>query len=110
MTEERLEEIKDSIDFQKLILDDVYANEGIELYNEVIRLKKEIEKLESKLDARKELCDNLQERIDKATEYIKEYGRDKQLEEEYLMNAYNLAMYNITLLEILGGNNETDNN
>ena len=41
-------------------------------------------------------------KIDKAIEYIKEYGRDKQLEEEYLMNAYNLAMYNITLLEILG--------
>ena len=40
--------------------------------------------------------------IDKAIEYIKKYGRDKQLEEEYLMNAYNLAMYNITLLEILG--------
>ena len=44
----------------------------------------------------------LKEKINKAIEYIKEYGRDKQLEEEYLMNAYNLAMYNISLLEILG--------
>lgn len=42
-------------------------------------------------------------KIDKAIDFIKEYGRDKQLEEEYLMNAYNLAMYNITLLEILEG-------
>lgn len=44
----------------------------------------------------------LEDKIDKAIEYIKEYGRDKQLEEDYLMNRYNLALYNITLLEILG--------
>ena len=44
----------------------------------------------------------LQQRIDKAIDFIKEYGRDKQLEEDYLMSRYNLAIYNITLLEILG--------
>lgn len=44
----------------------------------------------------------LKDRIDKAREFIKEYGRDKQLEEDYLMSRYNLANYNITLLEILG--------
>ena len=58
------------------------------------------------LDQAQEIIIELQQRIDKAIEYIKEYGRDKQLEEEYLMNAYNLAMYNITLLEILGDEDE----
>ena len=49
------------------------------------------------------IIDDYKERIDKAIDFIKEYGRDKQLEEDYLMSRYNLANYNITLLEILGG-------
>ena len=51
---------------------------------------------------------DLQERIGKAVKIIKEYGRDKQLEEEYLMNAYNLAVYNTTLLDILNKENESE--
>lgn len=73
------------------------------------QLKEEIETLKDGFDFNLGAIENirkgkneLEEKIDKAIEYIKEYGRDKQLEEEYLMNAYNLAMYNITLLEILG--------
>ena len=45
MTNERLEEIKDSIDFQKDLLgDDILINEEIELYNEVVRLRDKIDK------------------------------------------------------------------
>ena len=49
MTEERLKEIKDSIDFQLTIakslgVDDEVVLEEKELYDEIIRLKKELEK------------------------------------------------------------------
>ena len=50
MTEERLKEIKDSIDFQEKIANAycsgevlITLNEERELYNEVVRLRKELE-------------------------------------------------------------------
>ena len=49
MTEERLKEIKDSIDFQKEILiahnmETLCVDEELELYNEVVRLRKLLDK------------------------------------------------------------------
>lgn len=58
--------------------------------------------IEELLDQALKEYEELEERINKAIEYIKEYGRDKQLEEDYLMSRYNLALYNINLLDILG--------
>ena len=46
------------------------------------------------------------DRIDKATEIIKKYGYEKQMEEDYLMNRVNLANYNCLLLDILKGDNK----
>lgn len=64
---------------------------------ETLRIIQELEK-ENK---------ELQDRIDKAIKIIEKYGRDKQLEEDYLMNRVNLANYNCLLLDILqGANNE----
>lgn len=52
MSEERLKEIKDSIDFQLSVCDipeyetsKLLAEEEIELYNEVVRLRKIIDKI-----------------------------------------------------------------
>ena len=75
---------------------------------EIARLKEENKHLNLQLDQALKDYEELQQRIDKAIEYIKEYGRDKQLEEDYLMNRYNLALYNITLLEILEGDKENE--
>lgn len=75
-------------------------NENLRAENRM--LKEQLELLVKDDERNQEVIIELKGRINKAIEYIKEYGRDKQLEEEYLMNAYNLAMYNITLLEILG--------
>ena len=52
MTEERLKEIKDSIDFQNNIAmirdyDRLFIDEELELYNEVIRLREIIDKIEN---------------------------------------------------------------
>lgn len=41
---------------------------------EITQVNKEIELLKAKLETRKELCDNLQQRIDKAIEYMKNYN------------------------------------
>ena len=49
----------------------------------------------------------LQDRIDKAIEYI-EKNINKQLDEDYLMNRTNLAQYNKTLLDILKGSDSND--
>ena len=64
MTEERLKEIKDSIDFQKKIYEIKgyelgIVQEEIDLYNEVITLKEEIERL------KKELNKHIKEGIEK---------------------------------------------
>ena len=40
-------------------------------------MENEIELLKAKLETRKELCDNLQQRIDKAIEYIKKLQKFK---------------------------------
>lgn len=57
MTEERLKEIKDSIDFQLSVCDipeyetsKLLAEEELELYNEVVRLREEIKKLNELLE------------------------------------------------------------
>ncbi len=52
-----------------------------------------------------EEINELQDRIDKAIEYIRKYGYEKQMEEDYLMNRVNLANYNCLLLDILKGDN-----
>lgn len=56
MTEERLKEIKDSVDFQLSVCDipgyeysKLLAEEELELYNEVVRLRERIKKIEDKL-------------------------------------------------------------
>ena len=80
------------------------AREELKPFKEkIIELKNINDKLSSALES-------AEQKIDKAIEYIKEYGRDKQLEEEYLMNAYNLAVYNTTLLDILDKANESEVN
>jgi hypothetical protein len=60
MTEERLKEIKDSIDFQKEILiahnmETFWVDEELELYNEVVRLREIIK------EATKEYWDGFKE-------------------------------------------------
>jgi len=45
-------------------------------------------------------------RCEKAIKIICKYGRDKQLEEDYLMNRVNLANYNCLLLDILKGSDK----
>ena len=49
MTEERLKEIKNSIDFQMAVIphseQDIFIQEELELYNEVIRLREIIDEL-----------------------------------------------------------------
>jgi hypothetical protein len=64
MTEERLKEIKDSIDFQReyynaIQKEDFLFDEELELYNEVVRLKKI-------LNCKEELCKYLP----KDTEFV----------------------------------------
>lgn len=59
MTEERLKEIKDSIDYQKEVLivhnmGTLCIDEELELYNEVIRLREIIEKISVELNEYKE--------------------------------------------------------
>lgn len=99
------QELKEQIDENQELNDGVtwWKNR----YEAQVKINEEHQKLNGEL--RKEI-DGLTTVIDLAKEYIKEYGRDKQLEEEYLMNAYNLAVYNTTLLEILDKANESEVN
>ena len=55
MTEQRLKEIKDSIDYQKEVLiahnmGTLCVDEELELYNELVRLREEIKKLKELLE------------------------------------------------------------
>lgn len=77
MTEERLKEIKDSIDIQKEFMDmKNYATELVEeeqeLYDEVINLKEENERLKKELN--KHIKEGMEKDIiiDKAIKYIEE--------------------------------------
>ena len=81
------QELKEQIDENQELNDGVtwWKNR----YEAQVKINEEHQKLNGEL--RKEI-DGLTTVIDLAKEYIKEYGRDKQLEEEYLMNAYNLAV------------------
>lgn len=86
MTEERLKEIKDSIDFQLDVckiteqkLPNILALEEKELYDEVINLKEENERLKKELN--KHIKEGIEKdiRIDKAIEYIeKQVHRNQQ--------------------------------
>lgn len=75
MTEERLKEIKDSIDFQKKIYEIKgyelgIVQEEIDLYNEVMNLKEENERL------KKELNNHIKEGIEKDIRRNKELKYD----------------------------------
>ena len=54
-------------------------------------------------DDQAELITELKNRTLKAIEHIEYYGKEKQLEEDYLMSRTNLANYNCMLLDILEG-------
>lgn len=103
MTEERLKEIKDSIDFQLNIakinkLDGVIncLIEEQELYDEVINLKNENERLKKELN--KHIKEGIEKdiRIDKAIEYIRKQTHDEDtgnylgypdlIDDEHLLN------------------------
>lgn len=101
MTEERLKEIKDSIDFQieiatVLRVKDETLIEEQELYDEVIRLKKYQESYRKELDYWKIQYSGLMERNFKAVEHIEKVMQDEEeYEDDYIYNKY--------LLDILQG-------
>lgn len=74
---------------------------------EITQVNKEIELLKAKLETRKELCDNLQQRIDKAIEYIKrddifveqENNGGRDIEGNLILIKYSVKL---NLLKILG--------
>ena len=77
MTEERLKEIKDSIEFQALYMKEhnfetTLLEEETDLYNEVITLKEENERLKKELN--KHIKEGIEKDIiiDKAIKYIEE--------------------------------------
>ena len=83
MSEERLKEIKHSIDFQKAVIfnseNDIFLQEELELYNEVIRLKVFEEQYIRLVVESEELYNKtirLREIIDKAIKYLEEPNRD----------------------------------
>lgn len=81
MTEERLKEIKDSIEFQAIYIKEhnfetALLEEETDLYNEVINLKNENEKLKEELN--KHIKEGIEKDIiiDKAIEYIDKNSDD----------------------------------
>ena len=102
------------LDFEDYEIPNIYLKQ---LLDYITNLQEENNKL-------KELCDKYEEehstefkiwkderhqlldyksRNEKAIEIIEKYGKEKQLEEDYLMNRVNLANYNCLLLDTLQG-------
>jgi len=79
MSEERLQEIKDSLT-EELNSIDYYgsetAKEGLELYNEVIRLQKNNEEMQIEMARTWKIADDYKTRIDKAIEYINNLSKE----------------------------------
>lgn len=105
MTDE-IKEILKYID-QFVYVDQTYNDmklskvDGKLILDYITNLQKENEKLDSQNTLNKLYWEKLEQRIDKAIEIINKYGKEKQLEEDYLMNRVNLANYNCLLLDIL---------
>lgn len=123
MTEERLKEIKDSIEFQKNITmirdyDRTFINEEIELYNEVVRLREENEKIKKMNMHEHQYGSDMEEKylIEKeknemAISLCNEYlyhddvcGNEKNINYEELKNV--LKGNNLTLEQLTGVENE----
>lgn len=107
MTEERLKEIKDSVDFQLSVCDipgyeysKLLAEEELELYNEVVRLR--------------EIIDKTNKYLDKLIEYGIRNEDDDLKEMSLLLNDENyidittkrLKQNNLTLEQLNGIENE----
>ena len=96
MSEERLKEIKDSIELQKNITmirnyDRTFINEEIELYNEVIRLREENNQLDDIRNANYLSWQDSVARINEAIEYINKHSDNgncfmEWFEIDYLLN------------------------
>lgn len=103
MSEERLKEIKDIIDYQdevKSYTDD-YEN-LVDLYNEVIRLRLENKDFKKRLKKQVDVSIEQSKTIDKAIEYI-----EKELKTDFDTFHYDILMRSKRcLLNILRGNDE----
>ena len=100
MTEERLKEIKDSIDFQEKIANAyncsdvvIVLNEERELYNEVVRLREIIDKANDEIEYFELQAKHLDDSI-----YLDETLTNKLKEI--------LKQYNLTLEQLTGVENE----
>lgn len=107
MSEERLKEIKDSIDLdydfcRKYGFEFAKPQRELELYNEVIRLKKRNKEIYEGFLATQEEMSDYATRIEKAVEYLKEM--DTQLE---VYGDYDILSDNKNdLLNILNGRSD----